>query len=102
MSKKPSIDEIFNEFEDNAEVEVINNERFVGFNIAWSMKGFGFGHLTYSYDKVDGCQRANTECISEKRIEKILKMAAPEMAKKITKIEKIMPPYSGLGENDES
>ena len=94
------LEEAFNKFPDAAEVEFFNNERFAGFDIAWTLKGIGFGHITYSYDKVDKVQRADTECMSEESVVKILKLAAPAIAKKLVEIDKQNIPYSGYGDDN--
>lgn len=60
------------------------------------MKGVGFGHLTYSYDKVDKCTRADTECMSESSVAKILDLVAPELAFRLVEMDKNNKPYSGI------
>lgn len=98
--KEGPLSNVFDQFPDAAGVKFHNSERFAGFDISWTLKGIGFGHLTFSYDKVDKCHRADTEYMDEEMVEKILKLAAPAMAKALVQIDNENPPYSGLKKNE--
>ena len=82
------LEKIFGSMENNAEIEVFNNAKFSGIDIAWSAKNWGFGHLTFGFDKEKDKFYADTECMGEESVQKILIMATPALAKLLVSTDK--------------
>lgn len=84
-----NIDEIFDNMDTGATVTRFNNDKWAGFDIAWSCKGWGFGHLTFGYDKEKDDFFADTECSGEDGVQKQIHIGAEGFAKLLIEIEKI-------------
>lgn len=74
------------------EVEVIDNENFKGFDIGWSASGIGFGHVSVVWGISDHIKNdwpkqygfhVDTEGMSDKFIQALMKKAAPKIAELI-------------------
>ena len=79
--------EILDGLADAATVDIFDNHRACGFDISWSMAGYGFGHLTLAYRKEENRWVADTEYMSAETITKILCAAAPAMAQKLLELD---------------
>lgn len=91
MSKP--IDKIFDDLPDSFEVTPFVNERAAGFDIAFSMKSFGFGHLTYGFSRKHGVLFADTEMMSEATLTKIIQASASDLAKKLIALDEQYAPF---------
>lgn len=83
MSKKdlPDLEKLFDGFEDVANATVFDNVHYFGFDIAWSLKGKGFGHVTFSFSKKENKWKSDTERMNVEEVAKILSMASSSLAK---------------------
>lgn len=76
-----NIDDALDELKDSAVVNLQADEAIAGFEILWSLKGFGFGQLLFYYSIKRGKWVTDTERMSAETVTKILQLAAPSMAK---------------------
>lgn len=66
---------------------VAETDGTVGFIISWSLKGFGFGRVSMYLNKEKNKWNADTECMGEETVEKILVLSAPAMAKMLVQLD---------------
>lgn len=85
--KKLTLKKLFADMPDTATIQPYNNSAFVGFVINWSLAGVGFGELVLSYDKENKIYKSDVEHMSAKLVEKILRVASPQMAKMLFEID---------------
>lgn len=83
-----SLDKILNSLNDDCDISTFNNKSYAGFDIAWSVKGWWFGHLTFGYDKEKDQLFADNEAMGRKSISKIIELASSQLAKALLEIEK--------------
>ena len=76
-----TFDRFFSKIKSSASAELYNTEVGAAIVINWSLTGFGFGELVLSYRKEESKWVADTECMSEETVTKILELAAPSLAK---------------------
>lgn len=81
------LNKILDSLEDNTDVALFDNDKSCGFDIGWSRKGKGWGHLSWGYDFSEKRWWADTECTSEQTIAKLIRDAAPILAKRLIAIE---------------
>ena len=85
--KKLDSSRIFSKVKNTASISEFSNSKYCGLDIAWTMKDVGFGHLTLFYDRENGKFGTDTECMSQELIEKIIKLAASEIAEKFLSLD---------------
>jgi hypothetical protein len=83
-----TLDKLFGKLDSGADATVIDNEDFAGFDIRWSMKGWGFGQLLFGVEKKTGKLLADTECMGAESVKKVLDLASASLAEKLVEVDK--------------
>lgn len=82
-SGTPDIWKTMEKLEDFAEVNIVDTDFGFGIKIGFTLKGFGFGEVAFGKNKSQPGWFADTECMSEKTVAKIIRLAADDLAKKL-------------------
>lgn len=66
------LQEIFDACPDETSIEFFDNDRFIGFEVAWSESGRGFGAYTFSVDKSTGKFHCDNECDQPETVKRVM------------------------------